>query len=122
MKNRFFLIPLLTLLSFPAFAQSGEKPPVHWDIRGGMSAISVFTTGAIGPRSTGSFFGNGRRSLASVYGDYNGDATATNNFGDEALIRNHQVKLQIFSEKPQILCVKLPGGFGKPTLRKTIQK
>lgn len=86
MKNRYLLIILLALLSFSAFAQSDEEPGVHWDIRGGMSVVSSFTTGKMEPRRASYYSPSGIRSLASLYGDYNGEVTATNNFGAEALI------------------------------------
>ena len=86
MKKRHFLIILLASLSFSAFAQSGEERGFHWDIRGGMSVISTFTTYKMQPRNVSYYSTAGFRSLASLYGDYNGEVTATNNFGAEGLI------------------------------------
>ena len=86
MKRRPLLILLLASMPFSAFAQSGEDSGTHWDIRGGMSVISSFATANMEPRSVSYYSSNGRMSLAALYGDYNGEATATNNIGAEALI------------------------------------
>ena len=87
MKRLTAIILIALALPVSVSAQSVEKKEIHWDVRGGMSMLSSLSSNTMmRPYTAWTYYGGGRRSLAAIYGDYNGSVTATNNIGAEALI------------------------------------